>query len=64
MAQQAMSVISLKQDFNPDKTPLVKLQQQTYDDETKEKLEVPAVIDGRSVEANLYGLNKFNEAAT
>jgi hypothetical protein len=58
---QATPVVSLKQDFDPDEIPLVKLQQ-TYDDETKEELEVP-VIDGRSAEANLYGLNEFNEAA-
>jgi hypothetical protein len=42
-------------------SPLVKLQQ-TYDDNTTEKVEIP-VIDGRSVEANLYGLNEFYEAA-
>jgi hypothetical protein len=58
---QAMTVITLKQDFNPDKIPLIKLQQ-TYDDDTKEILKIP-IIDGHSAEANIYGLNKFDEAS-
>jgi hypothetical protein len=52
-----MPVISLKQDFDPTELTLVHLQQ-NYDDDTHEKLETP-IIDGRSVEANLYGLHKF-----
>jgi hypothetical protein len=52
----------LKQDFDPDKIPLVKLQQ-TYDDHSKEELDVP-VINGCSIEATLYySLNEFYEAA-
>jgi hypothetical protein len=47
-----MPVISLKQDFDPTKITLVCLQQ-TYNDDTHEKLETP-IIDGRSVEANLW----------
>lgn len=59
---QVTPVITLKQDFDPDKLPMVKLQQ-TYDDDKKKKMEIPA-IDGRSVEATLYGgLNEFYEAA-
>jgi hypothetical protein len=57
---QAMPVITLKQDFDPDEIPLVKIQQ-TYDDDTQEKMEIP-IIDGRSIEATLYALNEFNEA--
>jgi GGDEF domain-containing protein len=40
---------------------MVKLQQ-TYDDDTKEKMEVP-IINGHSVEATLYSLNEFYEAS-
>jgi hypothetical protein len=58
---QAMPVMTLTQDFEPDDIPVVKLQQ-SYDDDTKEKLEIP-IIDGRTVEANLYGLNEFFKAA-
>jgi hypothetical protein len=53
-------VISLEQDFDPSDLTLVRLQQ-TYDDDTRQKLEMP-IIDGRSVKANLYGLGKFQEA--
>jgi hypothetical protein len=59
---QATTVITLKQDFDSDELPLVRLQQQTYDDGTKEKMEIPSIA-GRSVKANLYGLNKFYEAS-
>ncbi len=41
---QSSPVISLKQDFDPDEIPLVQVQQ-TYDDDTKEKLEVPASMN-------------------
>jgi hypothetical protein len=54
-------VISLKQDFNPTKLALVRVQQ-TYNDDTCKKLERP-IIDGRSIEANLYSLREFCEAA-
>jgi hypothetical protein len=52
-----MPVISLKQDFDPTQLTLVCLQQ-TYDDDTRKKLETP-IIDGRLVKANLYRLCKF-----
>jgi hypothetical protein len=58
---QSSPVISLKQDFDPDEIPMVKLQQ-TYDEDTKEKMEVP-IIEGHSVEATLYSLNEFYEAS-
>jgi hypothetical protein len=58
---QGTPVISLKQDFDPTELTSVRLQQ-TYDDDTKEKLETP-IIDGRSVEANLYSLREFRETA-
>jgi hypothetical protein len=58
---QAMPAIMLTQDFDPDELPVIKLQQ-TYDDDTVAKSEIP-IIDGRTVEANLYALNKFFEAA-
>jgi hypothetical protein len=54
-------VISLKQDFDPTELSSVRLQQ-VYDDGTREKLETP-IIDGRSVEANLYGLREFLETS-
>jgi hypothetical protein len=54
-------VISLKEDFDPTELTLVCLQQ-TYDDDTHKKLETP-IIDGRSIEANLYGRREFREAA-
>jgi hypothetical protein len=54
-------VISLKQDFDPTELTSVQLQQ-TYDDNSREKLETP-IIDGRSVKANLYGLREFLETA-
>jgi hypothetical protein len=49
-----MPVILLKEDFDPTELTLVRLQQ-NYDDDTQEKLETP-IIDGRSLKANLYGL--------
>jgi hypothetical protein len=49
------------QDFDPDEIPRIQLQQ-TYDDDTTKKMEVP-IIDGRLVEAALYSLNEFYEAA-
>jgi hypothetical protein len=58
---QATPIITSKQDFKLDNIKLVKLQQ-TYDDDSTEKMEVP-VIDGLSMEATLYSLNEFNEAA-
>jgi hypothetical protein len=54
-------VISLKQDFDPNELTLIRLQQD-YDDDTNEKLQTP-IIDGRSVESNLYGLREFQETA-
>jgi hypothetical protein len=58
---QAMSVMMLTQDIDPEKLPVLKLQQ-SYDDDSREKLEL-SIIDGRTVKANLYGLNEFFEAA-
>jgi hypothetical protein len=58
---QSTPIIAIKQDFDPDELPRIRLQQE-YDDRTKEKMEVP-IIDGRSVEANLYSLNEYLEAA-
>jgi hypothetical protein len=58
---QAMPVMTLTQDFDPDELPVLKLQR-SYDDDSTERLEIP-IIDGRTVEANLYGLNEFFEAA-
>jgi hypothetical protein len=54
-------VISLKQDFDPNELTFIRFQQD-YDDDTNEKLQTP-IIDGRSVEANLYGLREFQETA-
>ncbi len=54
-------VISLKQDFDPTELTLMYMQQ-NYDDGTKEKMGTP-IIDGRSVEAYLYGLHEFQETA-
>jgi hypothetical protein len=58
---QAMPIMMLTQDFEPDEIPVLKLQQ-TYDNDSVVKVEIP-IIDGRTVEANLYGLNEFLEAA-
>jgi hypothetical protein len=58
---QATPVITIKQDFEPGDIPLVKWQQ-TYHGHSTEKMEVP-VIEGRSIQATLYSLNEFNEAA-
>jgi hypothetical protein len=58
---QAMPIMTLTQDFDPDEIPVLKLQQ-TYNDDTIAKAGIP-IIDGRTVEANLYGLSKFFEAA-
>jgi hypothetical protein len=52
---QAMTIMTLTQDFDPDEIPVVKLQQ-TYDDDMVAKAEIP-IIDGRTVKANLYSLN-------
>ncbi len=54
-------VILLKQDFNPTELTIIQLQQ-NYDNGTKEKMGTP-IIDGRSVEATLYGLHEFQETA-
>jgi hypothetical protein len=56
---QVMHIMRLTQDFDPDGIPVLKLQQ-TYDDDTVAKAEIP-IINGRTVEANLYALNKFFE---
>jgi hypothetical protein len=58
---QAMPVMMLTRYFDPDEIPVLMIQQ-NYDDDTSEKLEIP-IINGRTVEANLYGLNEFFEAA-
>jgi hypothetical protein len=57
---QTTPVITLRQDFDPDELPTVRLQQE-YDDGTKEKMDVP-IIDGRSIEATLYAFNEYLEA--
>ncbi len=58
---QGTPVISLKQDFDPTELTIIQLQQNYYDG-TKEKMGTP-IIDGRSIEANLYGLHEFRETA-
>ncbi len=58
---QGTPVILLKQDFDPTELTLIKLQQ-NYDDGTKEKMGTP-IINGRYIEANLYGLHEFRETA-
>jgi hypothetical protein len=57
----AMPVRTLTQDFDSDELPMLKLQQ-NYDDDSEEKFEIP-IVDGRTVEANLYRLNEFFKAA-
>jgi hypothetical protein len=58
---QGTPVILLKQDFDPTELTLIQLQQKYYD-VTKEKMGTP-IINGCSVEANLYGLHEFQETA-
>jgi hypothetical protein len=43
--------------------PVKMLIQQSYDDDSREKLVEIPIINGRNVKANLYSLNEFSEAA-